>query len=77
MKKQRGGKREGSGRPKNDNKAFIVQCIPERIKEVREFAKILSKLNEGRELDNTPFTIENAPESLIAFWHKYFKENGK
>ena len=68
MKKHRGGKREGSGRPKNDNKAFIVQCIPERIKEVREFAKILSKLNEGREL-------ENAPESLIAFRHKYFKEN--
>jgi len=76
MKQTRGGKREGSGRPKNDNKAYSVQCIPERIKDVREFAKILSKLNEGRELDNTPFTIENAPESLIAFWHKYFKENG-
>lgn len=75
MKKTRGGKREGSGRPKNDNKAFIVQCIPERIKDVREFAKILSKLNEGRESDNTPFTIENTPQSLIAFWHKYFIEN--
>jgi len=75
MKKTRGGKREGAGRPKNENKAYSIQCHPSKIDELREYAKILSKLNEGRELDNTPFTIENAPESLIAFWHKYFKEN--
>ncbi len=42
----RGGKREGSGRKKNDNKAFMIQCHPDKIKEVREFAKNISKINE-------------------------------
>jgi hypothetical protein len=40
----RGGKREGSGRPKNDNKPFLIQCHPNKIKEVREFAKNISKI---------------------------------
>ena len=44
MKNNKGGKREGSGRPKNDNKAFLVQCLPSKIKEVREFAKNISKI---------------------------------
>ena len=42
----RGGKREGSGRPKNENKAYSVQCHPSKIKELREYAKNISKINE-------------------------------
>ena len=37
--------------------------------------QILNKLNENREIDNTIFTIENTPDSLIAFWKKYMIEN--
>ena len=39
MKETRGGKREGSGRPRNANKAYIIQCHPDCIIEVRKFAK--------------------------------------
>ena len=42
MKTTKGGKREGAGRPKNDNKAYLIQCHPSKIKEVKEFAKKLS-----------------------------------
>jgi len=43
-KNKKGGKREGSGRPKNENKAFLIQCHPDKIKEVREFVKNISKI---------------------------------
>ena len=43
-KSKKGGKREGSGRPKNENKAFLIQCHPSKIKELREFAKEISKI---------------------------------
>lgn len=43
---KKGGKRSGAGRPKNDNKAFLIQCHPSKIKEVREFAKNISKIIE-------------------------------
>jgi hypothetical protein len=33
------------GRPKNENKAYCIQCHPDKIKEVREFAKKISKIN--------------------------------
>ena len=46
MKQTRGGKREGSGRPKNENKAYSIQCHPSKIKELREYAKNISKINE-------------------------------
>ena len=42
----RGGRREGSGRPKNENKAFMIQCHPDKIWEVRLFAKNISKIIE-------------------------------
>ena len=42
----RGGKREGAGRPKNENKSYLIQCHPDKIKEVREFAKKVSKKDE-------------------------------
>lgn len=45
-KSRKGGKREGSGRPKNENKAYLIQCHPSKIKEVREFAKNISKIIE-------------------------------
>lgn len=41
--KKRGGKREGSGRPKNENKAYLIQCHPSKIQEVRDFAKKISE----------------------------------
>ena len=44
--RKRGGKREGSGRPKNENKAYSIQCHPSKIKELREYAKNISKINE-------------------------------
>lgn len=43
-KSKKGGKRQGSGRPKNENKAFLIQCHPSKIKEVREFAKNISNI---------------------------------
>ena len=46
MKQTRGGKREGSGRPKNENKAYSIQCHPSKIKELREYAKNISKIND-------------------------------
>ena len=46
MKQTRGGKREGSGRPKNDNKAYSIQCHPSKIDELREYAKNISKIIE-------------------------------
>lgn len=46
MKTTKGGKREGAGRPKNDNKAYLIQCHPDKIDEVREFAKKISKIIE-------------------------------
>ena len=46
MKQTRGGKREGSGRPKNENKAYSIQCHPSKIDELREYAKNISKINE-------------------------------
>lgn len=30
MKQTRGGKREGSGRPKNENKAYSIQIIAKK-----------------------------------------------
>lgn len=42
----RGGKREGSGRPKNENRAYSVQCHPSKIDELREYAKKISKIND-------------------------------
>lgn len=45
-KNKRGGAREGAGRPKNENKAYLIQCHPSKIKEVREFAKNISKIIE-------------------------------
>jgi len=44
--KVRGGKREGSGRKKGTNEPFLVRCHPSKIKEVREFAKNISKIVE-------------------------------
>jgi hypothetical protein len=44
--KKRGGKRVGSGRPKNQNKAFLIQCHPDKIKDVREYAKKISIIIE-------------------------------
>lgn len=41
-----GGKRNGAGRPKNENKGYFIQCHPTKIKEVREFAKNISKIIE-------------------------------
>ena len=38
--RKRGGKREGSGRPKNENKAYSIQCHPSKIDELREYAKM-------------------------------------
>ena len=43
---KRGGKREGSGRPKNENRAYSIQCHPSKIKELREYAKNISKIND-------------------------------
>lgn len=43
-KSKKGGKREGAGRPRNENKAYLIQCHPSKIKEVREFAKNISKI---------------------------------
>ena len=45
-KSKKGGKREGSGRKKNENKAYSIQCHPSKIKELREFAKEICKLIE-------------------------------
>ena len=42
----RGGKREGSGRKKNENKAYSIQCHPDKIDELRLYAKKISKINE-------------------------------
>ena len=44
--RKRGGKREGSGRPKNENKAYSIQCHPSKIDELREYAKKISKIND-------------------------------
>jgi hypothetical protein len=46
LKAKRGGKREGSGRKKGTNEPFLVRCHPTKIKEVREFAKNISKIIE-------------------------------
>lgn len=43
---KRGGARPGAGRPKNENKGYFIQCHPTKIKEVREFAKNISKIIE-------------------------------
>lgn len=45
-RKTNGGKRQGAGRPKNENKPYLIQCHPDKIKEVREFAKNISKMIE-------------------------------
>ena len=37
--KNRGGKREGSGRPKGTNEPYLVRCHPKVIKDVRKYAK--------------------------------------
>lgn len=34
-----GGKREGSGRPKSENKPFCIRCKPENIVKIREYIK--------------------------------------
>lgn len=41
--KQKGGKREGAGRPRNDNKAYLIQCHPNCIKKIRELVKECSE----------------------------------
>ncbi len=42
---QRGGKRQGAGRPKVAEKiqTFSVTCYPSQIEEIRKFAKELNK----------------------------------
>jgi len=35
--------------------------------------RILEKLNEGREIDATPFTWDNTPMSLKTFWFNLLK----
>jgi len=35
----RGGKRDGSGRPKGTNKPYLVRCHEKVIKDVRKYAK--------------------------------------
>ncbi len=41
-KETRGGRREGSGRPKTSTKSFMVRCHPMVIDQVRLFAKTKS-----------------------------------
>ena len=41
--KQSGGSREGAGRKPTGKKLYPVWCHPNRIKEVREFSKRISK----------------------------------
>ncbi len=43
MKNTKGGKREGSGRPRNENKAYLIQCHPNCIKKIRELSKEFSE----------------------------------
>lgn len=53
MEKKRGGKREGAGRPRNGNKAYIIQCHPNCIIKVREFCKKISS-EENKKLNINP-----------------------
>jgi len=39
--KNKGGKREGAGRPRKENKAYLIRCLPNQIKTIREFIKSL------------------------------------
>ena len=51
-KKQAGGSREGAGRKPTGKKLYPVWCHPNRIKEVREFAKRVS-IEEAEKLKQT------------------------
>ena len=48
LKSLQGGKRQGSGRPKLDNKPFLVRCHPSVIKDVRKYAKERSQEEQQR-----------------------------
>jgi len=48
MENKKGGKRQGAGRPRNDNKAYMIQCHPNCIKKVRELSKEFSEKEAKR-----------------------------
>lgn len=46
----RGGRREGAGRPQTNLKTHTVRCFPEVIEAVREFAKQKNQEYEIRKI---------------------------